>query len=107
MRNNYSIDSGHKFILVLLPLLLFGSNGMCQKALLLDFPKAIISNGLIEATLYLPDKQTGYYRATRFDWSGVIGSLEYNGHSYFGQRSEERRVGKESRYRRAEAHDRK
>jgi len=58
---------------------------MCQKALLLDFPKAIISNGLIEATLYLPDKQTGYYRATRFDWSGVIGSLEYNGHSYFGQ----------------------
>jgi hypothetical protein len=33
----------------------------------------------------LPDPQAGYYRATRFDWSGVIASLEWNGHSYFGK----------------------
>jgi hypothetical protein len=49
------------------------------------FPEASISNGLIQAKLYLPDTETGYYRGTRFDWSGVISKLEYKGHSYFGQ----------------------
>jgi len=49
-----------------------------------DFPQASISNGLIHAKLYLPDSKQGYYRATRFDWSGVIASLEYQGHQYFG-----------------------
>lgn len=50
-----------------------------------QFPQAEISNGQIHAKLYLPDPLAGYYRATRFDWSGVISSLESNGHSYFGQ----------------------
>jgi len=49
-----------------------------------DSPKADISNGLIKATLDLPDPISGFYRATRFDWSGQIPSLEYKGHSYFG-----------------------
>ena len=47
-------------------------------------PEAQISNGTIKATLYLPDPQRGFYRSTRFDWSGVIASLEYNGHQYYG-----------------------
>src|SRR5262249_25618630 len=34
---------------------------------------------------YLPDAQQGYYRATRFDWAGVISSLEFRGHNFFGQ----------------------
>src|SRR5882724_1754240 len=50
-----------------------------------EFPQAEISNGLVHAKLYLPDPQKGYYQATRFDWSGVIASLEYKGHNYFGQ----------------------
>ncbi len=49
-----------------------------------DFPSAKITNGLITATLHLPDAQKGYYRGTRFDWSGVMPSLEYKGHQYFG-----------------------
>jgi len=48
-----------------------------------DYPQAEISNGQIRATLNLPDAQKGYYRGTRFDWSGVIAHLEYNGHTYF------------------------
>jgi hypothetical protein len=52
---------------------------------ILDFPQALISNGTIHATLYLPDTEKGYYRATRFDWSGLIPSLRYEGHTYFGQ----------------------
>jgi hypothetical protein len=51
----------------------------------MDFPQADISNGLIRANLYLPDPDHGYYRGTRFDWSGVIHSLKYKGHEYFGQ----------------------
>jgi 6-phosphogluconolactonase len=50
-----------------------------------QFPQAEISNSQIHAKLYLPDPQSGYYRATRFDWSGVIASLDWNGHTYFGQ----------------------
>jgi hypothetical protein len=48
------------------------------------FPEAKISNGLVTARLYLPDSEKGYYRATRFDWSGQIPDLEYKGHTYFG-----------------------
>ncbi len=50
-----------------------------------DFPQAIVSNGVIQATLYLPDAEKGYYRATRFDWSGLMPDLRYAGHTYFGQ----------------------
>jgi hypothetical protein len=48
-------------------------------------PQAEIANSKVKATLYLPDAEKGYYRATRFDWSGVIASLTANGHNYFGQ----------------------
>lgn len=43
-----------------------------------------ISNGFLRARICLPDAEKGFYRGTRFDWSGVITSLEYEGHSYFG-----------------------
>lgn len=49
-----------------------------------DFPTATIANGQIQAKLYLPDAKNGFYRSTRFDWSGVIGSLKYKGHDYYG-----------------------
>lgn len=48
-------------------------------------PTASIGNGLIRAKLNLPNVDTGYYRGTRFDWSGSVLSLESGGHSYFGQ----------------------
>jgi|HubBroStandDraft_6_1064221.scaffolds.fasta_scaffold274753_2 hypothetical protein len=64
--------------------LLFGSavimTGLLRAA---DYPQAEISNGKIRAKLNLPDAQKGYYRGTRFDWSGVIANLEYKGHTYF------------------------
>lgn len=50
-----------------------------------DFPEAKITNGMINARFYLPDANKGYYRGSRFDWSGVMPELEYQGHSYFGQ----------------------
>lgn len=39
-----------------------------------DVPQAEISNGELRVRLYLPDVHKGYYRGTRFDWSGVIAS---------------------------------
>jgi hypothetical protein len=48
-------------------------------------PAVRISNGLVTAILYLPDAERGYYRATRFDWSGAIADLKAGGHTYFGR----------------------
>ncbi len=50
-----------------------------------DFPQAQITNGLIKAKILLPDNEHGYYRGTRFDWDGVVESLTYQGHSFFGK----------------------
>ena len=49
-----------------------------------SYPKASISNGVITAMVYLPDSKNGYYRGSRFDWSGVVPCLSYKGHTYFG-----------------------
>ena len=48
-------------------------------------PEAQLSNGVIDARIYLPDSASGYYRAGRFDWSGVMPELTYKGHTFFGQ----------------------
>jgi hypothetical protein len=53
-------------------------------ALAADAPQVEIANAVSRAKLYLPDAEKGYYRATRFDWSGVVSSLEHKGHNYFG-----------------------
>jgi hypothetical protein len=50
-----------------------------------DVPQAKISNGVIKSLLFLPDKTVGYYRGTRFDWSGIIATLEFEGHNFYGQ----------------------
>jgi hypothetical protein len=33
--------------------------------------------------VYLPDVAEGFYRGTRFDAAGVIGRLEYRGHTFY------------------------
>ena len=50
----------------------------------MNFPQAKISAGKLRATVCLPDANSGFYRGTRFDWSGVVSSLEYEGHQYYG-----------------------
>jgi hypothetical protein len=47
-------------------------------------PKAELTNGEVRAKIWLPDQANGFYRATRFDWSGMIDSVEYGGHRYYG-----------------------
>jgi hypothetical protein len=47
-------------------------------------PQKTLSNGLIQVTVMLPDSEKGYYRGTRFDWSGLILRAPYKGHTFFG-----------------------
>jgi hypothetical protein len=48
-----------------------------------SYPTRILANGSVRMQLYLPDTQRGYYRGARFDWSGVIGRVEYKGHTFY------------------------
>jgi hypothetical protein len=50
-----------------------------------DHPTAHISNGEVDLVVFLPDADNGYYRSSRFDWSGIIGCASYRGHTYFGE----------------------
>ncbi len=60
------------------------SSSPCASIINNEFPKAVLSNGSVQAVVYLPDDKKGYYRSTRFDWSGVVPCLTYKGHTYFG-----------------------
>jgi hypothetical protein len=48
-----------------------------------DYPKTVLRNGVLALTVYLPDTRKGFYRGSRFDWSGVIGNVEFAGHKVF------------------------
>ncbi|MGC2160884.1 MAG: hypothetical protein WA634_03150 [Silvibacterium sp.] len=45
----------------------------------------MLTNGDLHVVVFLPDAKEGYYRAERFDWSGVIGCASYHGHTYWGE----------------------
>lgn len=48
-------------------------------------PEATISNKQIRVKMYLPDPANGFYKGARFDWSGMVSSVEYAGHTFYGQ----------------------
>ena len=49
-----------------------------------SYPKLSLTEGPVQLTVYLPDAKTGYYRGSRFDWSGAVGRVTYKGHTFFG-----------------------
>ena len=61
-------------VFLLMPLLLSAA----------DPPQAQLTNGPLRVKVYLPDPANGFYRATRFDWSGMIETVEYGGHRFYG-----------------------
>jgi hypothetical protein len=50
----------------------------------LDAPSIRIGNGLLDARVYLIDPAGGFYRGTRFDQAGVIGSLTLGQQDFYG-----------------------
>ncbi|MBR9909649.1 MAG: hypothetical protein GYB33_04750 [Gammaproteobacteria bacterium] len=47
------------------------------------FPTLELNNDTLRMVLYLPDRESGFYRGTRFDWSGMIERVEYAGHRFY------------------------
>src|SRR5262245_45054981 len=48
-------------------------------------PEATISNKQLKVEMYLPDPVNGFYKGARFDWSGIINSVEFAGHTFYGR----------------------
>lgn len=47
--------------------------------------QASLTNRSMRLTLNMPGQGANPYRGTRFDWSGVIASLQWEGNTYFGR----------------------
>lgn len=47
-------------------------------------PETVLDNGILKVEFHLPDAKEGSYRGARFDWSGVVKSLRFKQHEYFG-----------------------
>jgi hypothetical protein len=47
------------------------------------FPHTSLSNGIIDALVFLPDAKAGYYRSVRFDWSGMLAQVRWKEHTFF------------------------
>ncbi|MEO9513622.1 MAG: glycosyl hydrolase family 28-related protein [Flavobacteriaceae bacterium] len=74
-----------KIIPLIIWMCFFEINILAQEVDFSKYPSAVISNNEVSMKVYLPDRKKGVYRSTRFDWSGQIESVKYNGHEYFGQ----------------------
>lgn len=55
----------------------------------IPFPSTVLSNRVLKASVYLPDAEKGYYRGTRFDWSGLISRVDCGGHTFFSEFKQE------------------
>ena len=69
---------------LLFPLLLLTTSFLPAQEAASGFPSHTLANDEVRMVVLLPDVERGAYRATRFDWSGIIASLQYRGHEYFG-----------------------
>jgi len=50
-----------------------------------EYPKTYLKNEDLKLTISIPDETSGYYRGSRFDWSGIITRAEYRGHCLIGE----------------------
>jgi hypothetical protein len=74
-----------KYFLSLIVALIISNSISVAQDYSVNYPTAEIANEQVRMKLYIPDAENGYYRGTRFDWSGVVYSFEYKGHQYFGE----------------------
>ncbi len=51
-----------------------------------SYPHTILTNGEVSCSVFLPDRANGFYRTTRWEWSGMIWKLTYKGHTFFEER---------------------
>ena len=71
--------------MALRPACIFASSAPCANLPHGDHPQATLHQGSTVAVVFLPDAKSGYYRASRFDWAGVVPCLNVQGHTFFGE----------------------
>lgn len=49
----------------------------------LTWPSVVLENEQLAVTVYVPNHRYGYYRSSRFDWSGMIGHVKHRGHVFY------------------------
>lgn len=52
-----------------------------------SYPYVILTNGKVSCSVFKPDREQGFYRSTRWEWSGIIWQLTYKGHTFFAERT--------------------
>jgi hypothetical protein len=57
----------------------------CENVPHADHPHVRLTSGGMNAVVFLPDVEKGYYQAARFDWSGLVACVSLNGHTFFGE----------------------
>ena len=65
--------------------LLFGLASIPLQSTSAAYPEWTIHSPTLKATGYLPDPTNGYYRGTRFDWSGLVSRVDCGGHTFFSE----------------------
>ncbi len=48
------------------------------------YPREVLYKNGFYVSVYTPDRDTGYYRSSRFDWTGQIGLVKWLGHTAYG-----------------------
>ncbi len=48
----------------------------------MSYPKITLSNGDLQADVFLPDAAEGFYQGPRFDWSGMMDQIRWEGHTF-------------------------
>lgn len=48
-----------------------------------NYPKIVLKTDSIELEIFIPDEKNGFYRGSRFDWSGMIGKVLFKNHVFF------------------------
>jgi hypothetical protein len=85
LRFNFSRIKLNLFVLVcsLMLALLQGQAQNIKDKVSDDYLLKVMESKYLKVTVLLPDAEKGYYRGTRFDWSGIIGQVEYRGNTFF------------------------
>jgi hypothetical protein len=47
-----------------------------------DYEHVTLSNRQLDIEIILPDEVNGYYRGSRFDWSGMISKIQFQNHQF-------------------------
>jgi hypothetical protein len=86
MRSHAFLNSFISFFVFTVTLI---SNGFSQDIISAksypQYSQAWLKNDILKLCIYLPDENEGYYRGARFDWSGIVCRVEYDGHTFFGE----------------------